>query len=143
MKINNLFFIETHQRNVVSDLSCRCSSVSVHQPGPPEQHRAEHRLDLHQPLQQRACSEQRDCSVALRPAQLHLRCPVPITGHPIQYRLRWTPHLRRVLPAVQHSEVCHLDGKTLVNQREQTKEPKLIRFLLLLLFLCYILKMCF
>lgn len=123
------FFITKFAQNISSEASvtehlCRSSpspsspsSVTVHKPGAPEWHGSEHserRLDLHQPLQQRPRAEQRDRPVALRPAQLHLRCPFPLTGHPIQHRLRRPTHLWRVLPAVQHSKVCHLDGKTRV-----------------------------
>lgn len=51
------------------------SAVAVYKPGAPEQHGSEHperRLDLHQPLQQRPCTEQRDSAVTLRSTQLHL-----------------------------------------------------------------------
>lgn len=89
--------------------------VTVHKPGAAEQHGSEHperRLHLHQPVQQRPRAEQRDGAVALRPAQLHLRRPVAVARHPVQHGLRRAAHLRRVLPAVQHSQVSHLDGKT-------------------------------
>lgn len=65
-------------------------SVTVHKPGTPEQHgeHPEQQLDLHQPVQQRPRSEQRDRPVTLRPAQLHLRRSVPVAGHPVEHRLR-------------------------------------------------------
>lgn len=47
--------------------------------------------------------------LALLPAQLHLRGPVPGPSNPLQHRLPGSACLSGVLPAVQHRQVRHMD----------------------------------
>jgi len=86
--------------------------ATVYKSGASQQHGSKWWLHLHQPLQQRSCSEQCNGTITLRPAQFHLRSPFSITCHPIQHRLCWPTHLWCVLPAVQYSQISHLDGKS-------------------------------
>lgn len=88
-------------------------AATVHEPGAPEQHGPADSewLVIYQPLQHRPCTKQRDGTLALRTAQLHLWCPLSIPCHPFQHRLSRPTQLRCVLPAVKHRQVGHLDGK--------------------------------
>lgn len=118
MKRSSTILFQRHVTGCRTNLSALhfVSPVTVHKPDS-AQYGSEHPkwwFHLHEPLQQRACAEQCDRSITLRSAQLHLRGPVAISRHPLQHRLRWTPHLRRVLPAVQHSQISHLDGRSTI-----------------------------